>query len=561
MMLSRIGAMSALIAGLASLAPSYANGEPIMSSMSQVASAPVVKTAAGQLEGTAEGGLNVFKGIPYAAPPVGALRWKPPVPAPAWQGIREAKAFGPACWQPKPKLSTIYETKPMPMSEDCLTLNVWAPKNAKHAPVFFWIYGGALWGGASRDPLYDGARLAEHGIVVVSINYRLGPLGWLALPALSAESPRGISGNYGLLDQIAALQWVKANVGAFGGDPQNVTIAGESAGGLSVMYLMASPDARGLFDKAIAQSAYMINMPELKQAKYGMPSAEESGTQLATALHAPNLAALRAMSAEQLTMEASNDGFAPWVVVDGHVVPQQLVDTFGRGKQAPVPLLTGFNIGEIRSLRVLAPQPPASASAYETAIRHSYGDLAGAFLRLYPATNLEESIIATTRDALYGWTAENLVRTQSAIGQPAYLYLFDHGYPAADQAGLHGFHASELPFVFGNFDGTAPKWPKVPDTASERAFSDAMMDYWASFVRTGKPSARNAPDWPSFAKDQAYMHFAETPQVANHPMPGMYELVNEVVCRRKANGTQAWNWNVGIAAPPLPPRTDACAPH
>ena len=213
-----------------------------------------------------EGDLRVFKGIPYALPPVGSARWKPPSPMPRWAGVRKATEFGPACFQPKAQLSSIYAWTPVPMSEDCLTLNIWAPTGARKAPVFFWIHGGALTTGSSRDALYDGARLAEQGIVVVSINYRLGVLGWLAHPELSEESPLGISGNYGLLDQIEALQWVRRNIGAFGGDPSNVTIAGESAGGLSVMYLMAAPPARGLFAKAIAESAYMISTPELKQS-------------------------------------------------------------------------------------------------------------------------------------------------------------------------------------------------------------------------------------------------------------------------------------------------------
>jgi len=555
----RTGAACALILCAASLAPSYSIEGPVMSSASQAEPAPVVNTSDGRLEGRLVDSLNVFKGIPYAAPPVGTLRWKAPAPMVSWSGIRKATEFGPACFQPRPKLSNIYEGKPVPMSEDCLTLNVWAPKDARNAPVFFWIYGGALWGGTNRDPLYDGERLAKQGIVVVSINYRLGPLGWLALPALSAESPDGISGNYGLLDQIAALRWVKENIGAFGGDPANVTIAGESAGGLSVMYLMASPQARGLFAKAIAQSAYMISMPTLKQNKHGMPSAEESGTKLAAALHAPDLAALRSMDAGTLTQTAAADGFAPWIVVDGHLVPHQLVGIFDKGEQAHVPLLAGFNSGEIRSLRVLAPPPPASAAQYEEAIRHGYGNLADEFLHLYPSANMEESILATTRDALYGWTAEELVRKQTAINQPAYLYFFDHGYPAADSAGLHGFHASELPFVFGNFDGTPPLWPKVPETRQQRQLSDAMIDYWTSFARTGKPVAKGEPDWPAFGTNKAYMAFTDAPHPSHHLFPGMYNLVNEVVCRRQASGDQAWNWNVGIIAPPLPPPSPACA--
>ena len=557
----RTGALGVLIACIACLAPSHAHEGSAMSSTSKSEPTPVVDTSAGRVQGLTAGALNVFRGIPYAAPPVGALRWKAPIATPAWSGIRQAVEFGPACLQPKPRLSNIYQGKPVPMSEDCLTLNVWAPRDARNAPVFVWIYGGALWGGSNRDPLYDGAHLAERGVVVVSINYRLGPLGWLALPALSAESPSGVSGNYGLLDQIAALRWVKENIGAFGGDSANITIAGESAGGLSVMYLMASPQARGLFAKAIAESAYMISMPELKKTRHGMPAAEEGGTRLAAALHAPDLAALRAMDAGKLTEAAAAAGFAPWVTVDGHLVPDQLVDIFEKGEQARVPLLAGFNSGEIRSLRVLAPPPPASAAEYERSIRERYGDLADDFLRLYPGDNLEESILATTRDALYGWTAEKLVRAQTKFGQPGYLYYFDHGYPAADAAHLHGFHASELPYVFGNFDGTPPLWPKIPETPRERRLSEAMIGYWTSFARSGKPVAKGEPEWPTFGSNQAYMAFTDVPQPSKDLLPGMYELVNEVVCRRQASGDQPWNWNVGLAAPPLPAPAPGCKSH
>src|SRR5512146_1039345 len=402
----------AVIAGAATcllgLAPSYANSTPASRAVAAAERSAIVDPPAGRMKGTIEGNLRVFKGIPYARPPVGQLRWKPPLPLPRWQAIREVTAFGPACYQPSNKFVSVYVEEPMPMSEDCLTLNIWAPADAHEAPVFFWIYGGALWGGASRDPLYDGARLAEHGVVVVSINYRLGVLGWLAHPQLSAESPQGVSGNYGLLDQIAALKWVRRNIATFGGDPANVTIAGESAGALSVMYLMVSPEARGLFAKAIAESAYMVSMPSLQQNRYGMPSGEESGVRLAAALHASGIAALRAMDPMKLTNAAAAAEFGPWGTVDGVVFPEQMVTAFDKGDQAHVPILTGFNSGEIRSLMVLAPPVPASAARYEAVIHDRYGPLAGEFLRLYPATNMKESILAATRDGLYGWTAERL---------------------------------------------------------------------------------------------------------------------------------------------------------
>lgn len=541
------------------LAPSnFAQQVTTMSAPSHDKNGPIVNAPAGSIEGRTEGELRVFRGIPYALPPVGSARWRPPSPMPRWAGIRKATEFGSACFQPQSALSGIYTWLPVPMSEDCLTLNIWAPAKARNAPVFLWIHGGALTTGSSRDALYDGTRLAERGILVVSINYRLGVLGWLAHPELSKESALGISGNYGLLDQIEALQWVRKNIRGFGGDPSNVTIAGESSGGLSVMYLLAAPAARGLFSKAIAESAYMISTPELKQQSFGSPSAEESGTRLATALKAPDIATMRAMDAGTLALAAPAAGYAPWGTIDGHVLLHQLVDVFDKGEQAPVPLLAGFNSGEIRSLMILAPRPPASAAEYETTIRDRYLDLADEFLRLYPSANMQESVLATTRDALYGWTAQRLVRKQTALGQPSFLYFFDHGYPAADEAGLHGFHASELPYVFGTFDRTPPHWPKIPATPQETRFSDAMIGYWSSFARTGRPQAAHEPDWPVFGSTGAYMAFEETPRPSDHLLPGMYEFNEEVVCRRRAHGDIAWNWNVGLYSPKLPAQQAQC---
>ena len=519
---------------------------------------PVVHAPAGALLGVEEGAANVFKGIPYALPPVGPARWTPPQSMPTWKTIRAATEFGPVCYQPTAKLANIYADTPPSMSEDCLYLNVWAPKAAHNAPVLVWIHGGALLTGWSNEAIYDGEQFAKRGIILVSINYRLGVLGWLAHPELSAESPTKVSGNYGLLDQIAALTWVKNNIGAFGGDPSNVTIAGESSGGLSVMYLLASPPARGLFAKAIAESAYMISTPDLKARRFGQPSAEESGTTLAAKLNAKSIADLRAMPGDKLTMAAIMAGFVPLGAVDGQIFPAQLVDAFDKGAQAPVPLLAGFNSGEIRSLRGLAPPVPASAADYEKTIRARYGDLADDFLKQYPPTNLQESIWATTRDALYGWTAERLVRKQTAIGQPAYLYFFDHNYPAEDAGDLHAFHGSELPFVFGTIDRTPPQWPKIPATPAEQNLSDAMVDYWSSFARNGQPTAANAPAWQAYGATAAYMHFTDAPHMADHLLPGMYKLNEEVVCRRRAEGDLSWNWNVGLASPPLPKQAAGC---
>lgn len=539
----RIACLALAVAGCAAQpsAPQHAGAD----------TAPVVKIDTGKIAGVADGGLHVFKGVPYAAPPVGLARWKAPGPVSPWADVKSATAFGPACIQPASRGVNVYTQNLDPMSEDCLTLNVWAPADAHDAPVLVWIHGGSLVSGSSKERLYDGEAMAARGVIVVSINYRLGVFGYLAHPELSAESSQGVSGNYGLLDQIEALRWVQRNIGAFGGDPRNVTIAGESAGGLSVMYLMASPPARGLFAKAIAQSAYMVSTPELKQAKFGAVAAEDAGASLGVKLNAPTLAALRALDARKLGDAAPAAGFAPFGVVDGQILPHQLVDTFDRGEQAKTPLLAGFNSGEIRSLTVLAPPPPGDKAKYEAAIRQKYGDLADNFLRLYPSDNMQESIFATTRDALYGWTAERLVRKQTAIGAPSFLYLFDHGYEAANAAGLHAFHASELPFVFGTMKRTPPYWPEIPTNRTEKRLSDAMIGYWTSFASAGLPKAANEQDWPAFGASGDYMLFSDSPHASRGLMPGMYGLHEAAVCRRKAKGGLAWNWNTGIVSPQL----------
>ncbi len=507
----------------------------------------VATTALGTLSGRFDGDVRVFRGVPFARPPVGDLRWRPPEPAAAWSGVRDARAFGPACTQARTRF-TDYEA----ISEDCLYLKVWAPDDARDAPVMVWIHGGSLASGTGAESLYDGAALAREGVVVVTINYRLGPLGWLAHPALSREDPQGVSGNYGLMDQIAALEWVRDNIAAFGGDPGQVTIAGESAGALSVMYLMVSPRARGLFHRAIAQSGYMITSPMLRDSPYERwPDAETVGLTVAAALGANTAAELRALSAEAIITGAAPTGYFPMGTVDGHLIPNQIVERVDRGLQAPVPVLAGYNEGEIRSLRILLPPPPASAEAYEAEIRARYGERADAFLDLYPATDVDASMLAATRDALYGWSAERLAAGQQAIGQGSWRSYFDHGYTAADAAGLRAFHASEIPYVFGTWARTPDYWPRVPDTEAEAGLSQAMTTYWASFVRTGRPAAPRRPEWPAYGSDRNYLALEAAPIARSGPENG-FALHEEVVCRRRAGGRQAWYWNIGVISPPIP---------
>jgi len=520
---------------------------------------PVVDAPAGLVQGLGEGNAKIFRAIPYALPPLRERRWRAPAPMPRWKGVRPAQAMGVACMQP-PMAPGPYDRGKVAMAEDCLTLDVTAPADARGAPVMVWIHGGTLIWGSGHSKMYDGQEFAKRGVILVSINYRLGALGYLAHPELSQESPDNISGNYGLLDQIAALQWVRKNIAAFGGDPRNVTIFGESAGALSVEYLLASPRARGTFDRAIVQSGYLFTMPELRVKRGEEFAAEDIGQWVAGKLQAPNLAALRAMDARQLTEAAAATGYVPYGTIDGKILKRQLVDTFDRGEQAPVPLIAGFNSGEIRTLRHLLPPVPASREAYFQDIRARYGDRADAYLGLYPADgDLVQNGQDSTRDAVFGWASERLVRNQQALGQPAFLYYFSHSYPAADAAGIGGFHASEVPFVFGTMASTPPAWPAIPDSAAERGLSGAMLDYWTSFARDGRPRSANGAAWQAFGSAAAFMEFADGPRASTGFMPGMYALHEEVTCRRRANGKQSWNWRTGATAPLLPAKAQGCA--
>lgn len=527
---------------------------------SPAATGPLVTISQGALQGRVDArGVRSFKGIPYAEPPVGNRRWAAPVPAGGWKGVRDAGRFGANCVQPPWPPKIIYDDGLANFSEDCLFLNVWTPLHARKAPVIVWIYGGSLVFGGTSEPYYDGRSFAARGVVFVSMNYRLGALGWLALPALSSESPHAVSGNYGLLDQIAALEWVRHNIAAFGGNPDNVTIMGESAGGLSVAYLLASPLARGLFQKAIGESLGIYSEPELKRAAHGLPAAEQTGAAIEKDLHAADLQALRAMDAGALNMAALKAGFGPTGTIDGWSLPRQLVDTYDRGEEAHVPVLMGFNAGEIQTLPGFLPPLPSSSAVYENEIRRRYRDLAPEFLRLYPPRDVRASMMAAGRDAIFGWGAERLVRDEAALGERSYLYFFDNDYPAARALGLHAFHASEIPFVFGRIGAGAPMlayWPRAQG-AAEEALSNAMIAYWTSFAASGVPQAPGQPDWPTFAPHKSYMHFADRPEVGTDLMPGMYTLNEEVMERRRRAGNQQWRDDVGVAAPVLPPRAPA----
>jgi para-nitrobenzyl esterase len=441
-------------------------------------------------------------------------------------------------------------------SEDCLTLNVWTPSGARKLPVMVWIHGGSLVGGSSSEPLYDGVKLAQRGIVVVSINYRLGLLGYLAHPALSAESPQHLSGNYGLLDQIEALRWVRHNITAFGGDPTQVTIAGESAGGLSVIALIASPLARGLFSRAIVQSGYMPSYRALHDETYGLPSAEMAGTALATAAQISNdAAALRATDLVTLFKAGLATGWQPEPVIDGVVLRRQLAEVFARGEQAKVPVIAGFNEGEIRSLLFLMPKAPDSRAEYETDVRRRFGPRASEFLAVYPGIDPKADVMASIRDGLYGWAAQYLVRQQAAAGQPSYLYYFRHSTPAERARDLAAFHGSELPYIFGQVGESAqlgPNWPRPPITSTESELSEAMLSYWSSFVRDGVPVARGMSPWPRFtAEERGYLDIDDRPIPARDLQPLAFGFADALVAERRRQG-RGWRLDIGFAAFPSP---------
>jgi para-nitrobenzyl esterase len=439
--------------------------------------------------------VKAFFGVPFAAPPVGDLRWKPPQPVRRWDGVRAATEFGPQCLQPGGNPKSVYweySGGNLPMSEDCLTLNVWAPADTKgDAPVMVWIYGGGFQVGGSARPVFNGTRLAERGVVVVSLNYRVGALGFLAHPDLTAESPKHASGNYGLLDQVAGLQWVQRNIRSFGGNPGNVTIFGQSAGASSVVHLMASPLARGLFQRAIAESTAL---PE-KMAP--LADAEAQGKAFADKLGAASLAELRAKSGQEI-LDAKTTA---WPIVDGWFLPADTYSQFRTGKEAPVPFLTGWNLNEGATF-----PHAASLAAYTQSVGERFGKSADRVLKLYPANddvtarNASKNIF---RDSTFAWGTWTTARLHASHNQPTYLYLFYHAQPLGSDQGyaeidtpdqLGAFHSSEYPYIFGTLDALSRRWASADRTLSQR-----LQAYWANFARSGDPNGGGLPQWQKFA--------------------------------------------------------------
>jgi para-nitrobenzyl esterase len=458
---------------------------------SPAAGAGQVQTDAGALEGTMENGVRIFKGIPFAAPPVGDLRWKPPQPVPPWNGVRKADRFGARAMQAPVFPDMIF--RDAGHSEDCLYLNVWTPAAGAAAglPVMVWIHGGGFIGGSTSEPRQDGLNLARKGVVVVSMSYRLGVFGFFSHPELGRESATGASGNYGLLDQAAALEWVHRNIAAFGGDPRRITVFGESAGSFSVSALMASPLTRGLLHGAIGESGAFFGHT---LAAVSLEQSERNGVRFAKSLGADSIAALRAKSAAELLQAAADDA-APYFGpnIDGCFLPRPVRAIFEAGEQAHVPLLAGWNAHE-------AGTPEEDQSTVQTFIaenRSRYGDRWEEFLRLYPAGGAAEARLSASAlkgDQWMGYNTWKWLELQKQTGgAPVYRYRFDHTLPQpAGTASRGAYHSSEIEYVFDNLD-----LKDLPFAPEDRELGAQISSYWTSFARTGDPNAEGLPVWPA----------------------------------------------------------------
>ena len=507
--------------------------------------------------------VRVFKGIPYAVPPIGERRWKPAEPAPGWKGERYAKFCGPACMQLAQSTRNPYffYLPALQDSEDCLYLNIWAPKKSDVShPVMVWIHGGGLTEGSASIPFYDGTELAKKGVVLVSIQYRLGIFGYFSHPELTEESPHNASGNYGTTDQIQALKWVQENIAAFGGDPNNVTIFGESAGGLSVSHLLASPLSKGLFHKAIMQSGYLPPMPVLKESRYGLPAAEETGVRIAARTGRESLAELRAMTASQLLSTNSNVVELTETVVDDWVFTEQIFETFEQGKQHDVPLMVGFNSGEGTHLSTYGPgwlpEIPADPVNYIAAVKARYGPLTDEYLALYPLSNRHEAQFGPIRHGSYGWAAEKFAKMTGNVKSKAYLYYFDYTFPWAEKMNLRAFHTSDVLFVLNNVKHNAryTNWPAYSASELDIKMADRISDYWIAFSKNGVPDVKGQPKWRDYTEQSChYMAFTnDGPQLGINLDPGVYEFHEKVIAMRRARGDMSWNFfDIGLDAPLL----------
>lgn len=462
---------------------------------------PTVRIDTGRLSGIhdARAGLDEFKGIPYAAPPVGPLRWKPPEPVAAWTGVRRADSFGSRCMQRPVFGDMVFRSDGM--GEDCLYLNIWVPAGSrgKQLPVLVYFYGGGFVGGDGSEPRYDGASLARHGIVTVTVNYRLDVFGFLALPELAVESPHHATGNYGLLDQNAALRWVHRNIAAFGGDPGQVTIGGESAGSMSVSVLMVSPLSKGLMQRAIGESGAMLgNLVPRPRAL-----SEQQGESFERHVGVHSLAELRAMDASALIEACGDEGvpeFDP--TIDGYVLPRSPEAIYRAGEQAHIPLLVGSNSQEGHYTNLLGDKAPTPAN-YRAAVERQLGTYAVDIRALYPGHT--EAEVKASGTALAGdrfiafstWRWMDLQRETG--GAPVYYYYFTKARPAKRDGSAGpdagAVHSGEIEYALGNLPGNdVYAW-----TAADRDVSATMEGYWANFIKTGNPNGPDLPHWPAAA--------------------------------------------------------------
>ncbi len=487
-----------------------------------------IKIDTGLISGTTAGNIHVYKGVPFAAPPVGDLRWKPPQPAASWQGVRACTEFGPA---PMGYYSASFPVYSKPPSEDCLYLNVWTPAetNGDKLPVMVWIYGGAFWFGEGSNPGYDGVNLANHGVILVTFNYRVGPLGFLAHPLLSQESEHNSSSNYGLLDQIAALQWVQRNISAFGGDPNRVTIFGQSAGATSVICLMASPLAKGLFQRAISESMAEIGWSDIRENKYGTQPIEKMGEQLAKDLGCDTasdpIACMRAKDAQEVMDkgQAAADLFGPSTYrygpcIDGWVIPDLPLNIFEAGKQNNVPLLIGSMADEGNLFSAVA---NAHVDTYKDLVSGLCGDKASEVLAMFPADDdAKAKKSANLVVALMTFTcpAKAYAAANSKINPNTYFYQFTRVPPGSK---MGAFHALDINYVFANFRPIMSALKADQYFADvDRALAETIMGYWTTFAANGDPNESGLTQWPAYgASTGQYIDFGDTVQVKS----GLYD--------------------------------------
>jgi para-nitrobenzyl esterase len=492
-----------------------------------------VRTTAGIVEGTtsAAGKIKIYKGIPYAAPPVGNLRWKEPQPAPAWEGVRKATEFGARCMQGPIYDDMVFgDSGP---SEDCLHLNVWTPaaKAGAKLPVMVWIYGGGFQAGATSEPRQDGEHLAHKGVVVVSMDYRLGIFGFFSHPGLTAESPHHASGNYGLLDQAAALKWVHENIAAFGGDPDKVTIFGESAGSFSVSAQMASPVAKGFVHAAIGESGAFFG--KTLSAK-PLAESEKRDAIFAEELGMKSIAQLRAVDADKLLNAVlKNKGesrFGP--NIDGYFMPASAYEIYSQGKQAQIPLLAGWNHDERDYHGFFGDQHPTREN-YAAIIRQKLGDSAAEALKLFPGDTDEQAkssaeLLSSADFIAYGTWKWIEVHLQTG-GAAVFRYEFDQALPLpeghAPDAVAEANHSGEIEYVFGTLDSK-----KLPWRPEDYKLSEAMGTYWTNFAKTGNPNGSGVPEWPRYEGKNGYqvMYLAPKPHATPDGQRRQYEFLDKM---------------------------------